>query len=81
MGYTNLPYTNKAVSDWELQQEQNLIYVALSRAKKNLFLVDSPLFKLEKVEIEAIPANTSTIDDYDFIKHALSEPETHKQNW
>jgi superfamily I DNA/RNA helicase len=80
LGYTNLPYTNKAVSDWELQQEQNLIYVALSRAKNNLFLVDSPLFKLEKVEIEAIPANTSTVDDYDFIKHALSEPETHKQN-
>lgn len=54
LGYSNLPYTNKAVSDWELQQEENLLYVALSRAKNNLFLVDSPLFKLDKTEIESV---------------------------
>jgi superfamily I DNA/RNA helicase len=54
LGYSNLPYTNKAVSDWELQQEENLVYVALSRAKNNLFLVDSPLFKLDKTEIESV---------------------------
>lgn len=52
LGYTSLPYRKKAVSGWEIQQEWNLVYVALSRSKNNLFLVDSPLFKLDKTEIE-----------------------------
>jgi DNA helicase II / ATP-dependent DNA helicase PcrA len=53
LGYTSLPYRKRAVSEWEKQQEWNLVYVALSRAKNNLYLVDSPLFKLDKSEIES----------------------------
>ena len=55
LGYPHLPYMNKATSDWEREQELNLVYVALTRPKNNLFLVNSSLFKLEKTEIEKIP--------------------------
>src|SRR5699024_4360897 len=38
-GYPNFPYGFKGMSDEEKQQEKNLLYVAITRAKKNLYLL------------------------------------------
>ena len=37
--YPNFPYEFKGMSDEEKQQEKNLLYVAITRAKKNLYLL------------------------------------------
>jgi len=39
LGSNFLPYIKKAQHDWQIQQELNLTYVALTRAKEALFLV------------------------------------------
>ena len=39
IGCDFLPYTKKARHEWQIQQELNLTYVALTRAKQSLFLV------------------------------------------
>jgi hypothetical protein len=43
LGCNDLPYTAKAQKDWQIEQEYNLLYVALTRAKQSLYLV--PLSK------------------------------------
>jgi hypothetical protein len=43
LGCNDLPYTAKAQKDWQIEQEHNLLYVALTRAKQSLYLV--PLHK------------------------------------
>lgn len=42
LGTNLLPFNWKAKHDWQLQQEQNLVYVALTRAMQTLFLVPLP---------------------------------------
>ena len=37
--YPEFPYEFKGMNDEEKQQEKNLLYVAITRAKKNLYLV------------------------------------------
>jgi UvrD-like helicase C-terminal domain/AAA domain len=39
LGSNFLPYTKKAKHEWQIQQELNLTYVALTRSKSELFLV------------------------------------------
>ena len=41
----------KHQQDWELEQEMNLKYVAITRAKKKLVYVDVSEEKLAKVEL------------------------------
>jgi hypothetical protein len=41
-----LPYLDKCQHEWQEQQERNLTYVALTRAKRTLFLV--PLLRFQK---------------------------------
>lgn len=50
LGYPNLPY-RKTEKGWQWEQEKNLLYVALTRAKQSLYLVDSDLFKLNRGEV------------------------------
>jgi ATP-dependent exoDNAse (exonuclease V) beta subunit len=52
IGYSRLPYLRPNMQDWQCQQENNLVYVALSRAKSELYLIDSNLSRLEKSLIE-----------------------------
>lgn len=40
LDYNKLPAFRSNHSDWEREQEKNLTYVALTRAKKNLYLVE-----------------------------------------
>lgn len=42
LGSNQLPFTFFAKQDWEFQQEWNLVYVALTRARRSLFLVPLP---------------------------------------
>ncbi|GAC1457962.1 MAG: hypothetical protein NVSMB70_02130 [Chamaesiphon sp.] len=43
LGSNNLPFSHrKSQQEWQIQQEWNLVYVALTRAKKNLYLVPLP---------------------------------------
>lgn len=46
-----LPMKRKHQQDWELEQERNLKYVAITRAKKKLVYVDVSEEKLAKVEL------------------------------
>lgn len=46
LGTNFLPFTFKSTKAWQLKQEWNLVYVALTRAKKELYLV--PLARNEK---------------------------------
>jgi superfamily I DNA/RNA helicase len=39
IGYNNLPVNDDNMQDWEKEQEKNILYVALTRAKRELFLV------------------------------------------
>jgi hypothetical protein len=39
LGSNFLPYTHKAIHEWQAKQERNLTYVALTRSKSDLFLV------------------------------------------
>lgn len=39
LGCNNLPWIKRAKHDWQIEQEMNLAYVALTRAKKKLYLV------------------------------------------
>ncbi len=41
LDYDLLPIQRQEQQDWEVEQERNLVYVALTRAKEQLFLVDS----------------------------------------
>jgi superfamily I DNA/RNA helicase len=47
LGSNFLPYTQKAVHEWQAKQERNLTYVALTRSKSDLFLV--PMGKSEAI--------------------------------
>jgi hypothetical protein len=42
LGSDSLPFTKKAKQKWQRQQEYNLQYVALTRAKQSLYLVPLP---------------------------------------
>lgn len=46
LGTNFLPFTFKSTKAWQLKQEWNLVYVALTRAKKELYLV--PIVRNEK---------------------------------
>ena len=48
---SDLPLTWKNQQDWEYQQEMNLKYVAITRAKKELFFVDMTLEQLINSEL------------------------------
>lgn len=37
-----MPMTWRNQRDWELEQEENLLYVALTRSKSELFIVGHP---------------------------------------
>ncbi|MGB8190628.1 MAG: 3'-5' exonuclease, partial [Chitinophagaceae bacterium] len=41
LDYNKLPFYRDGQKDWELKQERNLKYVALTRTRKNLYLVNS----------------------------------------
>lgn len=41
LDYDQLPFKRQRAQDWELVQEENLKYVAITRAKETLFLVES----------------------------------------
>ena len=41
LDYDKLPYTHLDIKDWEITQEINLKYVAVTRAKEELYLVQS----------------------------------------
>ncbi|MCD8487916.1 MAG: AAA family ATPase [Desertifilum sp.] len=53
VGSESLPYLRKATREWQVQQEHNVLYVALTRAKKGLFLVPDRL-KTETLELGGI---------------------------
>jgi ATP-dependent exoDNAse (exonuclease V) beta subunit len=42
LGCDSLPFTKRAEKNWQRQQEYNLQYVALTRAKQTLYLVPLP---------------------------------------
>lgn len=46
-----LPMLYDGQSDWEMEQENNLRYVALTRAKKNLYLVDVMQTEVSDLEV------------------------------
>ena len=48
LNYDELPYTRLQQKDWEKAQELNLKYVAITRALKELYLIESK--KIEQVE-------------------------------
>ena len=48
---TKLPLVWRNQQDWQLQQEQNLKYVAITRAKKELVIVDMTEQQLDNVKI------------------------------
>ena len=50
LGYDTLPLYRDGQMEWEKRQERNLKYVALTRAKHELYLVDSKKVKLDKEE-------------------------------
>ena len=58
LGYDKLPLYRDGQQEWEKEQERNLKYVALTRAKEKLYLVDTK--KVEPNEKEA-----SFFDTYD----------------
>jgi superfamily I DNA/RNA helicase len=41
LNYDKMPYCFKNASEWQMKQESNLLYVAITRAKKRLYLVES----------------------------------------
>ncbi|NEP46192.1 MAG: hypothetical protein F6K35_46160, partial [Okeania sp. SIO2H7] len=59
LGSNLLPFTYKNQKDWQLQQEYNVLYVALTRAKEELFLV---------------PLNRWDVDDEESVKRGLAHP-------
>jgi superfamily I DNA/RNA helicase len=50
IGSQLLPFTFKASQDWQIEQEMNIAYVALTRAKAALFLVPFPRSKKDDEE-------------------------------
>jgi superfamily I DNA/RNA helicase len=48
LNYDKLPAYRPGMKDWEMEQEKNLKYVALTRPKKELFLVESQNEEKEK---------------------------------
>lgn len=52
LGSQDLPYTAKAQTDWQIRQEWNLLYVAITRAKQCLVFV--PYGFDQKVVLEAL---------------------------
>ena len=46
-----MPLTWKGQRDWQFQQEQNLLYVALTRSKSELFLVGEPSWFAESEDL------------------------------
>jgi len=53
LGVNSLPYLEKVGQEWQEQQEWNLLYVALTRAKKSLFLVPLPR-KQDRISIDEL---------------------------
>jgi superfamily I DNA/RNA helicase len=59
LNYDELPYTRMDQQEWQNEQEMNLKYVAVTRAKKKLFLV-------ETYEIDDMIQEGSLFDDLPF---------------
>jgi DNA helicase-2/ATP-dependent DNA helicase PcrA len=50
LNYSRLPETKIGQNEWEMEQEINLKYVAITRAKKVLYLINESKPELEKKE-------------------------------
>ena len=48
LAYDELPLIHDAMQNWEIEQEKNLKYVALTRPKKELFLVNNDIENIVK---------------------------------
>jgi len=57
--YDKLPYVQMEQKDWERTQELNLKYVAITRAREELYLVES-------IQIEEKAGEGSLFDDFPF---------------
>jgi superfamily I DNA/RNA helicase len=57
LAYDELPFQHLEQKDWERVQETNLMYVAVTRAKKELYLVKSPIVETlqERSLFEVLP--------------------------
>lgn len=52
LDYDKLPFTRPDQQDWENVQEENLKYVAITRARENLYLVGSPTPINDKFDVD-----------------------------
>jgi superfamily I DNA/RNA helicase len=76
-----MPFSHKGQTPEEKEQENNLLYVALTRPKETLALVlgedkspgDISWLPSEYIDVAKVD-NEITADDWDFIKNAGSEP-------
>lgn len=50
VGYENLPINDDNLSQWQKEQEKNLLYVALTRARKALFVCYSSRYNLNQAK-------------------------------
>jgi superfamily I DNA/RNA helicase len=64
----DLPFTWRNQLEWQKEQEDNLLYVALTRSKEELFVVGAPDWLLQKTEEEGrrsndtLPLELSSVD-------------------
>ncbi|WP_375494604.1 UvrD-helicase domain-containing protein [uncultured Nostoc sp.] len=80
----DMPMTWKNQQDWQLEQEENLLYVALTRSKSELFIVghpdwykpltaDSNANSTESIKAETVVLESTQTDDYSSLCKAAQE--------
>lgn len=80
----DMPMTWRNQRDWQLEQEQNLLYVALTRSKSELFIVgecdwykpptaDSSANSTESIKAQTVVLESTQTDDYSSLLKAAQE--------
>ncbi|ARN78242.1 hypothetical protein BST97_09695 [Nonlabens spongiae] len=63
IGYPDLPVKLEGMLDWQLYQEECLKYVAITRAKKELFCCSKPSNDTDKQDINSLDVGKCSLDD------------------
>lgn len=75
--YDKLPFLNKCTQEWEITQEHNLHYVAVTRAKQVLFLSVKSIQPEDSTNAPDITAmNEDVIQDEDILLPEMNQDET-----